>query len=119
LPVQQPIPVWIGGYVEATLRRIGRIGDGWFPGGQPGDKLNQDLETIATAARGAGRDPAEIGMEGRINLIQIPEEGWQAATEAWREAGASHLSVVTMGGQLGPDGHIELIRKYRAAIDSW
>ena len=26
LPVQRPIPIWIGGYAEATLRRVGRVG---------------------------------------------------------------------------------------------
>ncbi len=116
LPVQQPIPVWIGGYVEATLRRVGRIGDGWFPRDQPGDQLRQDLETIAEAARDAGRDPDEIGIEGRVNLVQTPQDEWGAATEAWREAGASHISVVTMGGGLGPDGHIDIIRRYRDVV---
>jgi len=118
LPVQQPIPVWIGGYVEATMRRIGRIGDGWFPRSQPGEALQRELDSIAQAARDAGRDPDEIGMEGRISLIQTPEDEWGAATEAWREAGATHVSVVTMGGGLGPDGHIDIIRKYREVVHS-
>ena len=37
LPVQRPIPIWIGGYVAATMDRIGRIGDGWFPQSQVGE----------------------------------------------------------------------------------
>ena len=118
LPVQQPIPVWIGGYVEATLRRVGRIGDGWFPRQQPGDDLKADLETIAEAARDAGRDPADIGIEGRINLLQLSEDQWGPATEAWRDIGASHMSVVTMGNRLGPDGHIDLIRRFRETVNS-
>ena len=39
LPVQRPIPTWIGGYAEATLRRIGRLGDGWFPWREPNDAM--------------------------------------------------------------------------------
>ncbi|MGH2443796.1 MAG: LLM class F420-dependent oxidoreductase, partial [Chloroflexota bacterium] len=31
MPVQRPIPIWIGGSSEVTLRRVARIGDGWFP----------------------------------------------------------------------------------------
>src|SRR3712207_5049701 len=31
LPVRRPIPLWIGGTAEPVLRRIGRLGDGWFP----------------------------------------------------------------------------------------
>jgi probable F420-dependent oxidoreductase len=30
-PVQQPLPVWIGGNSEAAMRRAGRLGDGWIP----------------------------------------------------------------------------------------
>jgi probable F420-dependent oxidoreductase len=30
-PVQQPLPVWIGGSGEAAMRRAGRLGDGWIP----------------------------------------------------------------------------------------
>lgn len=118
LPVQQPIPVWIGGYVEATLRRVGRIGDGWFPRQQPGDDLRADLEILAEAALDAGRDPADIGIEGRINLAQLPEDEWVPATEAWREIGASHMSVVTMGQGLGSDGHIDLVRRFREIVTS-
>lgn len=37
LPVQRPIPIWIGGSAEATLKRVGRMGDGWFPLLSPDD----------------------------------------------------------------------------------
>jgi probable F420-dependent oxidoreductase len=112
LPVQQPIPVWIGGYADVTMERIGRMADGWFPGSQPGERLMSDLSSIATAARAAGRDPASIAMEGRINLAQLPEDQWAAATAAWSDAGASHMSVVTMSKGLAPQGHIDLISRF-------
>lgn len=112
LPVQQPIPVWIGGYADVTMERIGRLADGWFPGSQPGERLTADLAKIADAARAAGREPASILMEGRINLAQLPENEWATATEAWSEAGASHMSVVTMSKGLDAQGHIDLLRRY-------
>lgn len=115
LPVQQPIPIWLGGYVEATLKRVGRLGDGYFPRGMPGDELSRNLEIIAQAAREAGRDPNDIGLEGRINLNQIPESDWPAAVEAWREAGATHVSIVTMGGGWdGPERQIEIIERFKS-----
>jgi probable F420-dependent oxidoreductase len=66
LPVQRPIPVWFGGGAERALRRIGRLGDGWFPQVPPGDKLEEARAIVRQAAVDAGRDPDAIGMEGRI-----------------------------------------------------
>src|SRR6185437_12094649 len=31
LPIQRPIPIWMGGWDERVLRRVGRLADGWFP----------------------------------------------------------------------------------------
>ena len=36
LPVQRPIPIWIGGQSPPAYRRIGRLADGWFPQVPPG-----------------------------------------------------------------------------------
>src|SRR4051812_41650087 len=66
LPVQRPIPVWVGGSSDAAYRRMGRLADGWFPQVRPGDDLDHALAVIADAARAAGRDPSTIGMEGRV-----------------------------------------------------
>ena len=121
LPVQRPIPIWIGGYVAATMDRIGRIGDGWFPQSQdgefPGATVEVDLERIARAARAAGRDPAAIGMEARIRLDRIPRDTWGAVTEAWRALGATHLSVITADEGRDGSGHIRLLREYAETVD--
>jgi alkanesulfonate monooxygenase SsuD/methylene tetrahydromethanopterin reductase-like flavin-dependent oxidoreductase (luciferase family) len=39
LPVQRPIPVWIGACADGALRRAGRIADRWFPMDQPGSAM--------------------------------------------------------------------------------
>ncbi len=107
LPATRPIPVWLGGAAPAALRRIGRLADGWFAMLGPGHGLEEALEVIADAAVGAGRDPAEIGLEGQARWsVQDPERAGRDA-ERWRRAGATHLTLNTMSsGCVTVDDHI-------------
>ena len=116
LPIQRPIPLWIGGYADVIMERIGRLADGWFPGSQPGEALDHACDLIAASAEAAGRDPSSIGMEGRITLKPGEEGVWREQTDAWQAAGATHLSVNTMGAGRTPDQHIETIRRYREVL---
>ena len=99
LPVQRPIPVWVGAQSARAYRRIGRLADGWFPMMAPGPKLDEARGIVAEAAAEAGRDPASLGMEGRVRWQQDRDE-MAAAMRQWQDAGATHLSVNTMGAGL-------------------
>jgi probable F420-dependent oxidoreductase len=110
LPVQRPLPVWFGATSPAALRRTGRIADGWFPQSQPGAGLEEARAIVTEAARGARRDPAAIGMEGRLTLDPENLEQLSSGLEKWERAGATHLTLNTM--HLGLDGveaHLELL----------
>jgi probable F420-dependent oxidoreductase len=107
LPVQRPIPIWIGGSSEPAYRRIGELADGWFPQVQPGPELDRAAEVVRAAAMSAGRDPDLIGMEGRVTWNAGDPEAFASQVERWRLAGATHLSVNTMNtGQRTVDDHI-------------
>lgn len=117
LPVQRPIPVWIGGHAEPVLERTGRIGDGWFPQRPPGDEMRAAIERIHGYAREAGRDPAAIGIEARLSVAQVPEGEWTRFRDAWRDLGATHLGVNTMGaGLASPQSHIDALRRAKDAL---
>ena len=107
LPVQRPIPIWIGAFAPAALRRVGRIADGWFPMARPGGGLEEALEIVAEGAREVGRDPSTIAFEGRVDYNAGGPERVAEHAERWRAAGASHISVNTMrAGLEGVDAHI-------------
>ena len=107
LPVQRPIPIWLGGQSPVAYRRIGRLADGWFPQVPPGPELDAAREVIVTAATAAGRDPSALGMEGQINYGSGAAEGLVEQAQRWRDAGATHMSVNTMGSGLsGVDAHL-------------
>ena len=99
MPVQRPIPVWVGAQSPRAYRRAGRLADGWFPQMAPGPRLDEARRIVAEAAVQAGRDPASLGMEGRLRWQQDQNE-LAAAMRQWRDAGATHLSVNTMGAGL-------------------
>ncbi|MBM4299447.1 MAG: LLM class F420-dependent oxidoreductase, partial [Deltaproteobacteria bacterium] len=96
LPVQRPIPIWFGATDDRALRRLAKHGDGWFPLMAPDDKCQAAIEKVRGYARAAGRDPAQIGIEGRINFGQGSVESWLKELEAWKKLGATHVSVNTM-----------------------
>jgi probable F420-dependent oxidoreductase len=106
LPVQRPIPIWIGAAAERGYERAGRLADGWFPMLAPGPRLEEARGIVLAAATAAGRDPASIGMEGRVSLGGDPDRTGDELA-AWAEAGATHVSVNTMGAGLRTvDDHI-------------
>lgn len=118
LPIQRPIPVWLGGgATERVLRRIARIADGWMPQWQPTDESLAELERVHAVAREFGRDPSEIGLDGRLPLRAANSDAWAERADAWEASGASHMSIVTMDdGLRGADAHIRRLEEFRSAV---
>lgn len=125
LPIQRPIPIWLGAGssanpipTERVLKRIGNMADGWFPM-FPYDHPNRGVvEQVQEYARSAGRNPSEIGMEGRIRMASNGPEDWLAESKAWEEMGATHLSASTVGPQITTiDQHIDALRQLKETIN--
>jgi probable F420-dependent oxidoreductase len=51
-------PIWIGGMVRASLERVGKLYDGWFPNAPDPERWRTQWGEIHQIAREAGRDPA-------------------------------------------------------------
>lgn len=130
LPVQRPIPIWFGGMADPVIKRVGELGDGWFPqfSVKDPDWVNQPIQgrgvtpkelvrQMQAHAEAAGRNPSDIGIEGRITLGDRGPADWQAEFKAWRELGATYMSVNTMGsGFASVDAHIDGIRRFKDAV---
>jgi hypothetical protein len=117
MPVQRPIPIWVGTHGEAGLRRTGRLADGWLPvaGSVEGvEQLVPKRDAIRDAARRAGREPAAIGIDGQVVFNWVPEGGWRDYGLAWQSFGATHLTVTTMGLQAASvEEHLAALRFVR------
>ena len=116
MPIQRPIPIWMGGMSEPVLQRLARIADGWFPQFRPGHDATQTVERLRGYVRDAGRRVEDIGIEGRISVFNTPEDQWKASLDGWRDLGATHVSFNSMGGGLAtPQAHIDAIRRFSKA----
>jgi len=117
LPPQRPIPVWIGGQSPRAYERMGRLADGWFPQVTPGPKLDEARGIVDQSAIDAGRDPAALGMEGRVSWGEGGADTVAHHAERWRASGASHIAVNTMGAGLATvDDHIAALAESAAAL---
>ena len=124
MPVQRPIPIWLGGggtgdsdLNEVVLRRIGRIADGWCPNFSPDEAGRAVMDKVRGYAQQAGRDPAALGLDGRLRTAGKQPEEWVDEVKSWEEMGANYISVETRkGGLRGADQHIDAIRRFKEVI---
>ena len=114
LPPQRPIPVWFGGHADAVIRRVARIGDGWFPIFPLDDKGKAELEKLQGYIADAGRNSADVGIESVIFIAGKTPDEWAGEVAVWKQYGASHISIDTMGAEFTSlEAHIDAIRRFK------
>ncbi len=131
LPVQRPIPIWMGGgyksnvspterasgIVEPALRRIAKLADGWFTHVQPGDEGAAAIALFRELVREAGRDPKSVGLEGRVNAFRVAPEEWPREIEWWRRMDATHIEMNTMNAKFGSlDEHLAALGRFAGMV---
>ena len=125
LPVQRPIPVWLGVGSPAApvppdvaLRRVALIADGWCPNFGPDEAGYALQEKVQGYMAEYGRDPSDLGLDGRLKTAGNSPEDWVEEVAAWREMGASHLSIENRrAGLKTADQHIEMMRRFKEAVE--
>ncbi|MFP6594678.1 MAG: LLM class F420-dependent oxidoreductase [Dehalococcoidia bacterium] len=116
LPIQQPIPIWLGGGADIVVKRIARIADGWMPMWQPDEAGLKELDKLYAYATEAGRDGSDIGIDGRVTADLASEDSWSDDVKSWSGIKADYIDINTMGqGLTGADAHIERLEKFRPA----
>ncbi|TMC05151.1 MAG: TIGR03619 family F420-dependent LLM class oxidoreductase [Chloroflexi bacterium] len=125
LPVQRPIPVWLGGgwdrqkraIVEPVVRRIARIADGWFTHVPANDEGRAGMEAFRRLVEEEGRDPAKVPVEGRLPAAKSGPEEWRRGIETFRQMGMTSVELNTMGaGYRSLDEHLDALRRFKELI---
>jgi probable F420-dependent oxidoreductase len=95
LPVQERVPVWVGGRTRRSLRRAVELGDGWAPFGLSPDE-------VAAMLADARRSDAWSERTTPLDVVLWPEpppdpsgdpDGVHATLQPWVDAGATVLNV--------------------------
>jgi probable F420-dependent oxidoreductase len=94
LPVQRPIPIWMGGMSEPALRRAATIADGWMSVlTTPDDTARRAIEQLRSYVVEAGRSPGDVGLDVFLFARFVPVDKWAGYTDLWRQLGVTDLSV--------------------------
>ncbi len=117
LPIQRPIPLWFGGHAEPALRRAARLGDGWMPNYYTPSEAGPALEILRLSLLENQRDPQAFGIEPRLSYGKGILDDWLAWIKDWLAAGATHMTLNTMGlGFQKPSEHLKAIRDFAQKI---
>ena len=71
-PVQQPIPLYVGGHGTRAIERAARYGQGWIPGWQPIAVVRERVTLLRTRLAGAGRDANAVEVAPELSATIAP-----------------------------------------------
>lgn len=117
-PLQQPIPIWVGGRADAVLERAGRLADGWVP--SSGTDLGGMIDIIARSAEAAGRSIADVLIAPRImDPLEGGPETWLTLAEEWASLGARCVFLNTRDlGLKTLQDHLDLGERFRDTMQT-
>ncbi len=122
LPLQRPIPIWMGGgRTDSALRRIARLSDGWtlspMTSPVPDEQAAADIARFKRYLADNGRSAAGFSIEAPFIPAKVPQERWLELHKQWEALGITHLGVRSAGnGFTRPDQHLELLSRYAQAV---
>jgi probable F420-dependent oxidoreductase len=109
------LPIWLGGFGDAALRRAARCGDGFIFAGRSADVYpawERVRRLVAEQGRTAGDFGGELAILSRKGPADVAER-----VEAWDQAGGTHASVVTMGlGLDSTEAHLDYVGQVADAL---
>ncbi|MBT4161676.1 MAG: LLM class flavin-dependent oxidoreductase, partial [Gammaproteobacteria bacterium] len=113
LPVQRPIPMWIGARgtpAQSVIRRIGQLSNGWFVLCSP-EEFPDVRDSIFAEAEAAGRSSDELGQEAGVAVVGPRQTEWKDRVIGWKQMGLSHLCLRTLGGKLDAAQHLTTLEQ--------
>ena len=101
LPIQRPLPLWIGGSSPAAIRRTARIGTGWLAGNQTAAQIAPVAAAIRAASLKAGRplDDDHYGAGFAFRFGSMDDAPVRPAAAARVAAGGDPRAYLAVGDE--------------------
>ena len=125
MPVQRPIPIWLGGHHDNVLQRIATNGDGWIilshkPDGDGADAMDR----LRAMVRSAGRPDNAVGIDAWVSMGGTSPDDWRSEIEGWKKLGATHVTLNTAFERqhhrrieaTTMEGHLKAIENYMSTL---
>jgi probable F420-dependent oxidoreductase len=120
MPVQRPIPLWIGAFAKPAVARAGRLADGWLLKPQllpADDETHELLGVYREAAASVGRDASTLGLGATLHLNNRGVNAWVDEVGAWNELGATQITVRTSTADYSElQQHLDIFQQFREAV---
>ncbi|MFI5908056.1 LLM class F420-dependent oxidoreductase [Dactylosporangium sp. NPDC051541] len=124
------IPVYLGGFSDAALRRVARRGDGWLPTGMPPAAVGATLARVRKLAAEHGRDPSavsctfQVGLGGSLAAVAGEERPpYTGSIEqivediaALAAAGVDHVFLTVSNVVDDMDGYVDVAKAFHARL---
>jgi len=125
-PLQERVPVWIGGASEPAYRRTARFGDCFHAAFEPIDKVTHEWERVRELTTEADRNPEDMQLSVRLYLdpasnmkpalsIAGGDEQMIETMSQWKAIGVDHVLVdITAPG--GTAGRLEAMQSFMTNV---
>lgn len=115
-PLEERVPIVIGGHSEVAARRAGRLGDGFYPLVGDTTVLQSLLDALAASADAANRDPASIEVTCSLRPRDVDDTFEQL--DRLRELGVARVTLPPFSTDVSEQ--LERIREFgETVVTSW
>jgi probable F420-dependent oxidoreductase len=102
-PLQQPLPIYIGGNNRRSAERAVRWGAGWLPAALAPADLARGVAHLRATAERAGRDPATLQVGPQLSCVIAPS---RQAARARFEGSQTHKHLVSLAASTLKDSDV-------------
>jgi len=83
-PLQDPLPIYVGGHNLRAIERAANVGHGWLPGWQPHAELRRRIEYLRAQLQAAGRptDAVEVAPQLSVTIAATDAEAERRYSES-------------------------------------